>query len=300
MFPVFLVPAVLAYLFLALAALIDKILLKTTIVSPRAYAFFVGILSVGVLVLLPFGVVSVPTGRVILASLASGVCGVYALWAFYSALKEHEASRVVTAVGALVPIFTLLLSIVILNEGLNALQFIAFVLLVVGGAIISYRENVKRAYTFEILAHAARASAFFAVSFTLLRFVFIFEPFLNGFFWTRIGGILGALTILAVPENLKRIYWAAKKAPKRAPVVFVLNQGLGGAGAILQNYAIFLGSAALVGALQGVQYAFLLVLIVFLSKRFPQLKEQLGLREWSLKIFAIAVVGIGLYLISIS
>lgn len=298
--PAFLVPAVLAYLLLALASLIDKILLKTAIISPRAYAFYVGLLSLGAVVLVPFGVVETPDLRILVTALASGVYSVYALWAFYSALKAHEASRVITATGALVPVFTLILSIIILDEKLSFTQVLAFGLLVLGGAVISFRENIRKPYTFKLLGHAARGAIFFAISFTLLRFVYGFETFLNGLFWTRIGGVLGALSILVIPENFRRIYWATKKAPRTAPVPFVLNQVLGSGGAILQNYAIFLGSAALVGALQGIQYAFLLILVVVLSRYFPQIKESFGAKERLVKILAIAIVAVGLCLLSIN
>ena len=54
------------------------------------------------------------------------------------------------------------------------------------------------------------------------------------------------------------------------------------------------------GAVQGVQYAFLLLAILLLASRFPQIREQLGPREWVQKILAILIVGAGLYLIAIS
>ncbi len=298
MIPDFLIPALAAYFFLALAGLIDKILLQTTIISPRAYAFWVGILSVLAVGLLPFGVVNVPDLRLVLTAFVSGATNVYALWAFYSALKEHEASRVIVSVGALVPLFTLVFSIIFLNEHLRLIQLLAFALLVFGGVLISYQENIKKPYTFELFHHAARAAILFAVSFTLLRFVFLFEPFFSGFFWTRIGSVLGALTIIAIPENLQRIYWATKKAPKRAPLPFLANQAMGGGGAVLQNYAISLGSAALVGALQGFQYAFVLGLVVFLSRYFPQLKEEFSLRSIIQKSLAIILIGAGLIVLA--
>lgn len=299
MVPAFFIPALAAYFLLALVGLIDKVLLQTAIVSPRAYAFYVGALSVLAAFLLPFGVVSIPPLRILLTALVSGVASVYALWAFYEALKSHEASRVIITIGALVPIFTLLFSIIFLNERFKFGQLLAFGLLVLGGVLISYEENVRKPYTLELFRHAARAAVLFAVSFTLLRFVFLFEPFLNGLFWTRMGGVLGALTVVVVPENFRRIYWATKKAPKTAPLPFLANQAMGGAGAILQNYAVFLASAALVGALQGVQYAFLLILIVLLSRRFPQLKEELSRRAIIQKVLAIIFIGVGLVILAV-
>jgi len=296
--PSFLVPALVAYFLLAVAGLIDKILLKTAIISPRAYAFYVGALSGLVVILLPFGVVSIPGLRVLLAALASGLATVYALWAFYGALKAHEASRVITSVGALVPVFTLLFSIIFLDEHWRFDQLLAFALLVSGGALISYEESVGRLYSHELFGHAVRAAVLFAVSFTLLRFVFLSETFLSGFFWTRVGSVLGALTIVAVPENFKRIFWATKKAPRSAPFSFLFNQALGSVGAGLQSYAVFLGSAALVGALQGVQYAFLLFLIVLLSPHFPQLREKLSRRVIFQKVSALVLVIVGLAIIA--
>lgn len=299
MIPIFLISALAAYLLLALAGLIDKILLQTAIISPRAYAFYVGMLSVSAVVLLPFGGVDVPGLRLLLTALVSGIAGVYALWAFYGALKAHEASRVIVSVGALVPTFTLLFSIIFLNERLKVAQLAAFTLLVLGGVLISYQENIKKPYTLELFHYAARAAILFAVSFTLLRFIYLFEPFLNGFFWTRMGAVLGALSIIVIPENRRRIYWATKKVPKTAPLPFLANQAMGGGGAVLQNYAVFLGSAALVGALQGAQYAFLLILIIFLSRRFPQLKEEFS--RWAIvqKVAAIILIGIGLVILTV-
>lgn len=299
MLPTFIIPALAAYFLLAVAGLVDKILLRTAIVSPRAYAFYVGALSGLALILLPFGVVDVPELRILLAAFASGVASVYALWAFYSALKAHEASRVITAVGALVPIFILVFSIIFLDEQWRFSQFLAFAILVFGGVLMSYEENVEKPYTFELLGHAARAAVLFAVSFTIIKFVYLSETFFSGFFWTRMGSMLGALSIIVVPENFKRIFLATKQAPKSTPFRFLFNQAMGGAGAILQNYAIFLGSVALVGALQGVQYALLLLLVVVVSRYFPQLKEEFSRRAIIQKILAVVLIAVGLIVLSV-
>ncbi len=298
MLPGFFIPALVAYFLLALAGLIDKVLLGTAIISPRAYAFYVGALGILAIVLLPFGVVGFPHPRYLLAALASGVAGVYALWLFYEALKSHEASRVIITTGALVPIFTLIFSVIILDEPLRVDQLLAFGLLVLGGVLISYQENIRRPYTLELFRHAAQAAILFATSFTFLRSVYLSESFFSGFFWSRMGGVLGALAIVAVPENFRRVYWASKKAPKTATLPFLFNQAMGGAGAFLQSYAISLGSAALVGALQGAQYALLLILVIIFSRRFPQLREEFSRWVAVQKILALIMIASGLYLLT--
>ncbi|OGC55980.1 hypothetical protein A2797_01265 [candidate division WWE3 bacterium RIFCSPHIGHO2_01_FULL_48_15] len=297
--PVYLLAAVASYFLLALAGLVDKILLKTTIVSPRAYAFFVGILGILALVFIPFGVSWPLQPRFLVAALASGVTSVYALWSFYSALKDFDPSRAITTVGALIPVFTLIFSIVLFAETHVPVHFLAIFLLVLGGVLISIRENVLGSYSFELFRHAVLAASLFAFSLALLRFVFINETFINGLFWSRIGTVLGAVSILVVPENFRRIWWAAKKAPPIAPIPFLLNQGLGGTGALLQTFAISLGSATLVSALQGIQYAFIFVLLFFLAPYFPALGERFDPRENLAKAVAIVAISTGLYILAL-
>lgn len=298
--PTYLLPAVSAYFLLALAGLIDKVLLKTVIVSPRAYAFFVGILGILALVFLPFGVGWPTQVRFLLAALLSGAVSVYALWAFYSALKDFEPSRVITAVGALTPVATLTLSVIIFSESLSQPQFIAASLLVLGGVLVSARANIREPYTVALFRHAVLAAGLFAVSFALLRFVFLNETFITGLFWSRMGSVLGAVSFVLIPENLRRIYWAAKKASPKASLPFLANQVFGGTGALLQTLSIALGSPTLVAALQGVQYAFLLVFEFLLTRRFPEIGEKFTAHEMLDKIVAVLVVGAGLYLLSIS
>lgn len=296
--PTYLSISLAAYFFLALSGLIDKVLLQKIMISPRAYAFYVGMLSVLVFVLLPFGVISVPGTRTLLAAATSGFAGVYALWAFYSGLKDFEPTRVITTVGALTPVLTLILSTIIFSEVHPLSHLLAVVLLVLGGILLSLRGTVGGTFSLALLNHAVISAGLFAVSLAMMRFVFLHEPFLNGLFWVRIGGLLGALSIIAVPENFRRIYWATKKAPKTAPVPFLFNQGLGGLGGVLQNYAISLGSASLVTAIQGVQYVFLFFLAIILGRYFTEVREKLSSHEVMDKLVAMTVVGLGLYLLA--
>ena len=82
-------------------------------------------------------------------------------------------------------------------------------------------------------------------------------------------------------------------------LVFV-GQFFGAAGFILQNYAIFLGSVALVNAAQGMQYALLLIISTFLALTSPKLlKETFSWRIYLQKLLAVLIIGVGLYFIVI-
>ena len=80
----------------------------------------------------------------------------------------------------------------------------------------------------------------------------------------------------------------------------MFNQVLGSSGFILQNYAVFLGPVAIVNALQGFQYAFILVISAVLAVVAPKKwHENFSWRIILQKSMAVILVGIGLYFIAI-
>ena len=93
-----------------------------------------------------------------------------------------------------------------------------------------------------------------------------------------------------------------KIIPKSAGLYF-LDQGLGGGANILQNWAIALAPlvyVAIVNALAGTQYVFLLIFTIFLSLKFPKILKEKVSREILLqKIVAILLIGGGLTLLAI-
>ena len=67
----------------------------------------------------------------------------------------------------------------------------------------------------------------------------------------------------------------------------------------MQNYAIALGSVVLVNALQGVQYAFLMVLGGLITVFYPKIiKEKINNVIILQKIVAITLISFGLYFIA--
>jgi hypothetical protein len=91
-----------------------------------------------------------------------------------------------------------------------------------------------------------------------------------------------------------------KKEPNKNKFLVVFNQVIGSTGFLLQNYAIFLGSVVLVNALQGAQYAFILIISTILALIRPKLlKETFSLRILTQKVLAVIFIAVGLYFITI-
>lgn len=300
----------------------DKFLLSKKIHSSITYAFYVGIWSVFNIVLLIFNP-WMPTGGELLLDLSAGILFLVTLVFWYKALHQSEATRVVPLVGALVPVFSFWLAYLFLGESLNKTQVLAFFILIAGGVLISVKHtklyrtreiinrfrsiigrilgDVHAAYrpTRRLLINSIVSAFFFAAYYVLIKYIYLNQPFIGSFVWSRVGSFLGVLLFLFIPVWRERIVHHQKgvKTPKN--MFFFLSVRLLAALAfIMLNWAISLGSVAMVNALQGVQYLFLFLIILVISTKFPRvLKEEIGGGVILQKIIGILFVGLGLYML---
>ncbi|MFA6146318.1 MAG: EamA family transporter [Patescibacteria group bacterium] len=288
----------------AIVFLFDKYLLGSgRIDKPALYAFYVGMLGIIGVVLIPFGGLSFPGMNGLLIDFLTGGIYILACWVFYQALKVNEASRVVPVVGSFSAVFVLILSTIFLGEALTPKFISAFLLLLAGSVLISLRLTKKREkFDYRFLL-AVLASFIFSVFYILTKYIYLHQPFISGFIWSRFGGVIFALFLLFIPSVAKSIF---KKSEKKEPakggkltsILFLSNQLMGGTNFILINWAISMASVALVNAMQGVQYAFIFLISLFLV-RYPRiLVEEVNRSVIIQKIIAILLIGAGIFLIN--
>jgi len=317
-----LILAISAYFINAGVYVADKFLLSKRIHSSIAYAFYVSIWSIFNLVLLFFAP-WLPTWRELLLDLSAGVLFLATLVFWYKALHQSEATRVVPIVGALVPIFSFILSYFFLGETLNNSHLLAFIVLIFGGILISVKQtkvylyqrlitrikNIYGSFLGEIhakyrpmrrlLINSVISALFFAVYYVLMKYIYASQPFIGSFVWSRLGSFIGVLLILLVAPWRQLVVKQQRgtKTPKNLFFFFLIRL-LAAAAFIMLNWAISLGNVAMVNALQGIQYLFLFLIILLLSTKFPQiLKERLGSGVMIQKIIGIMLISIGLYLL---
>jgi hypothetical protein len=287
-----------AYFLFAVCALIDKYLLTGPIPHPKVYAFYVGLIGVFVLFLVPFVDFYVPQINQILLSFSAGIVFVLALYYLYKSLHLFEASRMVPAIGGLCPLFTFGL-VYVFSSGREILSFsevAAFVLLVSGSVLITYKKEVL--VTFKVFEYSAFTAFLFSLSFVLAKYVYLSQPFWNGYIWIRIGGFLAAFAfLLSSPEAREKIF----KRESSALAFFLFNKGIGAGANILQNWAIALAPlsyVAMINALQGTEYVFILILAFLISFKYPRiLKEEISKAVIFQKIIALLFIGFGLFIL---
>lgn len=291
-----LIIVLIAHFFNALVFIIDKYLLCARITKPLAYAFYLGVLGVAAVVLVPFFGLVLPNTLVLCINLASGFIYVMALIIFYYALQREEPSRVVPIVGALVAIFTLLLSWLLLSEKLGGKIFLTVICFIIGGILMAVRKfSISKKLLINICLWLS-SSFLFGLSYVLIKAGYSYAPFLSGFIWARIGGFLAAILLLLIPGARKSIFVTTKLIKANTSFIFLGNQAMAAIGFVLINIAIALVSVSLVNALQSVQYIFILIIASILGKKYPKiLFEEINLMSILQKLAAIIFIGFGLY-----
>ena len=289
---------VVAHLLNAAVFLVDKAMLGRVVKNSTVYAFFIGTLSIIVVVLFPLQA-TIPPPVHLLQDLVAGALLVLALVTFFAALKTLEASRVIPFIGGVVPVLTFFFSFQLLGERLASHEAVAFLLLVCGGVLITL--DPSKPHTPSSLrgwAAALCAAALFAASFVLTKYLYGQQPFLEAFIWSKFGMLAISLIMLTSSRFRRTIHKTLSNLSLKDGACFIGNQCVGAAGFFLLNYAISLASVTLVNALQGVQYAFILVFVIIAAKWNPKLlKEKISPMIIVEKLFAIVLIGEGLVLL---
>jgi len=305
-----LIIVILAYFILALVNLADKFIIDNIIKSSRAYTFLVG-LAGGLVWLAAPWYLAWPDWTLFWSDLLIGALFPVGLLLLYRSLKIGEASRVIVVAGAAVPIFSFGLSIAILHETFSVKQLTALGLLILGTVVIAWLPP-KHKFLAHILSNlgwsinhgyqavltALGAAAIFALFFVGSKVLFLTQPFTSAFIWIRLGSVVAVLSFLLFKSWRREIFKNFKKLHGNNAKLFAANQLFAATGFTLQNYAVAIGSVALVNALQAVQYALLIIFAAILTLFYPRLiKEKITSMVIAQKIAAVALIAGGLYLL---
>lgn len=299
--------ALFGYFFSAVSAVFDKYLLSDRIPTPAVYAFFVSLFSLFALGFIPFGV-EWGDARTIGILLGSGMLFVYGLVAFYQAVKQHEVSRVAPLVGTVMSLVAFLAVFVPGVSGehhIGLWYIVALLLLIVGGLLISFDLPLRRRE--HISWYVFIAGVLMGLSFLFLKEGYVHANFQTGLVWSRLGMTLAGLTLLLIPQFRKQIFAQFGGFSHRSSratstgFLFIVNKVTAGVAALLIAYATFLGSVSFVQALSGMQYVFILAMMIPLSFHYPGIfGEKLYFWDWFQKAVAIMIIGLGLWLATVS
>lgn len=291
-----LIIAILAYLIFALVSLGDRFLLLGAS-NPKIYTFYVGVLGIISVILTPFIGFSMPSLTLLFFCFLAALSYILFLYLIYSAIEKYEVSRIIPAVGALVPLISFL-TIFLLSDASNPLGLrgiTAFLLLVLGSIIIN--ANFSKAFSLKSLKICFLIALFASLNFIFSKYTFVYLPFWTAFIWIRIFTFAVALLFLFSLTVRKEIFGKKKSFSKKETFLFAVIQIFGALAFVLQNWAIALAGFAylpIINALQGVQYLFLFIFALLISLKTPQaIKEDLSRKAIIQKVAAMAAMGAG-------
>jgi len=291
--------AILAYFFLAVSSLGDKIFLKGK-EDPKTYVFYVCLLSGLIVFLIPFITFNIQPFNILIWPILEGIIYAGALYTLYYALDRFEVSVVIPVLGGLQPVFIFLLSFLFFNITEVSFQnIIALIVLIIGTVLISLNGKMK--FKSKGLLFCFLPAFLFALDFILTKQVFLNQSFLEGLVYMRVSSCLIVLFFLFNGKFRRNIFKEGKKSKKKT--IFLGAQGAGAIGALLQSYAISLvptASLAILNALKGTQYVFLLILTFIISIFYSKiLKEDFHRKNLIIKVISIIIIGLGIVLLTL-
>jgi hypothetical protein len=218
----------------------------------------------------------------------------------YKALRVGLVSRVIPIIGVLIPIF--LMVVAIFTKSINNSEIIAIIILVLGLVFLTIFEWGGHLEKDELLFEFTSA-ILFAISYIILRQVFLMDNFITVLVWSRLILMPLAFVLLLVPKS-RKIILAKDEGPSfslksKMGVLFMFGQAAGGSSELLITFSVSLATPALVNSLQGSQYLFLFIISLFLGKKFPEIfKEQHTHLKTTFKILGIICIAVGLFILA--
>lgn len=299
--------AVIAQFLNAIVAIIDKRIVSDEKILPKpfVYAFYSCLLS-GVWILIyflsfiplpleglhlpAFENISKPSLTVVALAFLAAYTFFTALVSMFTAFQQADASDVVPVVGATSAVGAYLLSHIFLDVTITPNFTLGIILLSVGTFLVSrFHFSLNTAFV------AIHAGLFFAFHYIALKGLFSLTTFDDGFFWSRIAFMLYALSLLLVPAFYEKINEQTKVTTRKAGFLVFVNKIIAGVVTLLILKATALGDVAVVQALGGLQFLFVLLIGIFFTFRSDALGVGEKYKRESIlqKALFVAIISIG-------
>lgn len=264
----------------AVVAVLDKYIVSDEKVLPRpfVYAFYSCLLTgfwavIYFLGLIPFFAelgmptfanVQFPTIQVVALSFLAAYTFFMALVSMYDSLRQADASNVMPIIGTISALASFGMSYIFLESQLTNGHIVGLLLMSLGTLLVA--QTLPQV---NVLLHVIHSGVFFALHYITMKGLFLETSFDDGFFWSRIGFVLFALSLLMVPVYLDKIKEQTKSTTRKTGVVVLITKILAGVAAFLLLKATDLGEVSVVQALDGIRFVFILLISALFAHWLP-------------------------------
>ncbi|MEX0917729.1 MAG: hypothetical protein WDZ93_01080 [Candidatus Paceibacterota bacterium] len=290
----------------AIVAILDKFIVSDERMLPRpfVYAFYSCLVTSTWGVVYFFGYipflaglgapqfanVQTPTIQVVGMSFLAAYTFFMAIVSMYDGLKRADASDVMPVIGAVSAIATFMMAYVFLDVRLTENFIWGIALLATGTFLVSQIR-----FTRQLVLNTFHSGLFFALHYIAMKGLFQETSFDDGFFWSRVGFVLFALSLLLVPVYFQKIKEQTKVTSKKAGAFVLMTKVVAGVAAFLLLKATDWGDVAVVQALDGLKFVFILLIGIFVGKYLPVSagEKEVQTKTFVRKVLYVAIISIG-------
>lgn len=294
----------------AVAAVMDKYIVSDEKALPRpfVYAFYTCLLTgswvfifllgtvpaINALGIPSFGSVQAPDLTVVALSFLAAYTFFMALVSMYDALKFGDASNVIPVIGSVSAVSTFLLSWYFFSPTHSDGFIWGIAILAIGTLLVAQTlpksDEVLRVF---------HSGLFFGLHFITMKGLFLETGFENGFFWSRISFVFFALSLLLIPAYFTKITKQTTSTSAGTGLFIVVAKVIAGIGSFLLLVATDWGDVAVVQALDGVKFVFILVITYLFGQMLPKsvVDKDSRPKEFFRKLLYVAVIVTGFFIL---
>lgn len=294
----------------AVVAFLDKYIVtdENALPQPFVYAFYSCLLTGFWVVIYFFGYlpgladlgmpsfenIMKPTIQVVGMSFLAAYTFFMALVSMYEALRKAEAVNVMPVIGAVSALSTFGMSYAFLNIPMSTTHMWGVVVLALGTLLVAQTMPHR-----SIILNVVHSGVFFALHFISMKGLFLETSFDDGFFWSRVGFVFFALSLLMVPAYFSRVTGQTKHTSRKTGVLVVVTKVLAGVAAFLMLKATDLGDVAVVQALDGLKFVFILAVTIAFGSVLPDaiVKHEARPQEVLRRVLYVAVIAVGYFIL---
>ena len=296
--------AILAPFLWSISNFVDKYLLSNFfknkgIGALLIFSSLVSIIMMPIFFVMDSNVFEIPLSNIIILVLG-GIISVLAILFYLYAINNDDASTVVPFFQ-LIPVFLYIFGYFILGESLQKKEIVAGILIIIGAGILSLeiQENKRIRIKKKLVLLMILSSMLYALYEVLFKFVAIENSFWVSNFWQHFGLLLSGFAFFIFFKKFRTDFISLFKDSKSKIISLnIFNEIITIIGNLFMLFAILLAPIAVVGLVNAYQPLMVFLMGILLTKFTPKLyKEKIDSRNIYQKIFAIAVIFIGTYLL---
>jgi uncharacterized membrane protein len=233
-----------------------------------------------------------PSLQVVAMSFLAAYTFFMALVSMFEALKNQDASDVMPAIGAVSAVSSFGLAYLFFNIPLAPHFMWGITLLSLGTLLLSH---VRLRGGKSLILHIVHSGLFFALHYVVMKGLFDETSFADGFFWSRIGFVLFALSLLLVPVYFDKIKEQTKTTSRKTGWIVVGTKILAGVAAFMLLKATDLGDVSVVQALDGLKFVFIILLSLLVGRFIPHTagENEFDFKTVIRKALYVALIALG-------